>query len=35
VFSVPQPEKDLVLGAFAAGKGEVTEGYAAAVAAGS
>ena len=34
-FNVPQPEKDMVLGAFAAHKGEVTEGYKAAVGAGA
>ena len=26
-FKVPEPEKEEVLGAFAAHKGEVTEGY--------
>ena len=30
-FQVPGPDKEAVLGAFAAHKGEVTEGYAAAV----
>ena len=34
-FNVPQPEKDMVLGAFAAHKGEVTEGYRAPVGAGA
>ena len=34
-FNVPQPEKDMVLGAFAAHKGEVTEGYEASVGAGA
>ena len=34
-FNVPQPEKDMVLGAFAAHKGEVTEGYKAPVGAGA
>ena len=34
-FNVPQPEKDMVLGAFAAHKGEVTEGHRAPVGAGA
>ena len=34
-FNVPQPEKDMVLGAFAAHKGEVTEGSKAAAEAGA
>ena len=34
-FNVPQPEKDMVLGAFAAHKGEVTEGYRAPAGAGA
>ena len=34
-FNVPQPEKDMVLGAFAAHKGEVTEGSKAAAGVGA